>query len=92
GLVYKKTEIPSAAYSWEVRPIPTLLIQSILVGRASLTKDEVKALLKEVWRAQNTLATRHEKWKSFNLQLVKEHLNTNDKFFHPAIKEVLQEL
>ncbi|MEM4271117.1 MAG: TAXI family TRAP transporter solute-binding subunit [Candidatus Pacearchaeota archaeon] len=92
GLVYKRTEIPSATYSWEVKPVSTLLIQSIFVGRTSLSKEEVKALIKEIWRSQEKLATRHEKWKSFNLRTLQEHVNNNEKFFHPSVKEILKEL
>lgn len=89
GLIYQKSEIPSGTYSWEVSPIETLLVQSVIIGNTKASKKTVKNFLNGIWENRNVLITKHEKWKNLKLEYVKRHLERNANFFHPDVPEII---
>jgi TRAP transporter TAXI family solute receptor len=92
NITYQKSEIPSGTYSWESKPIETILVQSVFIGRGDLTEKQVIQFTKTIWKNKPTLLTLHDKWK----QLDKSHFESirkkNESLFHPAVLKIFSEL
>ncbi|MCB1179180.1 MAG: TAXI family TRAP transporter solute-binding subunit [Leptospiraceae bacterium] len=92
NIFYKNSEIPSGTYSWEVKPVNTILVQSVLIARSDFSDDDVITFTKSVWKEKDMLATRHDKWKQLSkgsLEFIKEK---NKEFLHPAVLKILPDL
>jgi len=92
NLIYQKSEIPASTYSWEIRPISTIIVQSVLICRSDLEDKVVKQFVESIWKNKSTLATKHEKWNSLNKDSLKTHLDKNPEIFHPIMKDIIGNL
>jgi uncharacterized protein len=92
NLIYQKSEIPASAYSWEIKPISTIVVQSVLICRSDLEDKIVKQFVESIWKNKSTLATKHEKWNSLNKDSLKTHLDRNPEIFHPVMKDIIGNL
>ena len=92
NLIYQKSEIPASTYSWEIRPISTIVVQSVLICRSDLEEKVVKQFVESIWKNKDTLVTKHEKWNSLNKDSLKTHLDRNPEIFHPVMKDIFGNL
>lgn len=92
SLTYQRAEIPASTYPWEIKPINTIIVQSVIISRSDLEEKIVSSFVKSVWKNKDSLATRHEKWKSINKEALEKHLSKNPDIFHPIMKGLVNSL
>lgn len=92
SLTYQRSEIPASTYPWEIKPINTIVVQSVLISRADLDDKTVTTFVKSIWANKETLITRHEKWKSLSKESLEKHLKRNQEIFHPVMINLLPTL
>lgn len=92
NLTYQRSEIPASAYSWEIKPISTIVVQSVIICRSDLEEKVVKQFVESIWKNKSILATKHEKWNSLNKESLKVHLEKNPEIFHPIMKDLFGNL
>lgn len=92
SLTYQRAEIPASTYSWEIKPIQTILVQSVMIARSDLEDKKITTFVNSIWKNKESLATKHEKWKSLNKEALEKHLSKNPDIFHPLMKGMLGSL
>ncbi len=92
NLTYQKADIPASTYAWEVKPISTIVVQSVIIARSDLDEKIISQFITSIFKGKDTLATRHEKWKSLNKDTLSNLYNRNPDLFHPVMKNLLPEL
>jgi uncharacterized protein len=92
NLVFQRSEIPASTYSWEVKPIETIQVQSVLICRSDLPEDTVVKFVKTIWKNKDSLSTQHEKWKKLDKNQLNDHLKRNPDIFHPSISKIVGDL
>jgi TRAP-type uncharacterized transport system substrate-binding protein len=86
NLTYQKSEIPASTYSWELKPISTIVVQSVMIARADLDEKIISQFTKSIYKEKEILSTRHEKWKSLNKDTLSNLFKRNPDLFHSSIK------
>ena len=92
NLTYQRSEIGASTYSWEIKPISTIVVQSVMIVRSDIEEKKIKKFIKTVFKNKELLSTKHEKWKNLSKENLEKHFNKNPDVFHPIIKDLLGEI
>ncbi len=84
-LMYRKARLNRNQYFWLDNTVSTIAVDSVLLANKNLEANVVNNLLSEVFKNQNELARRHNKWKQLDIMRTKRLLSRNREFFHQAI-------
>ncbi|MCB1142009.1 MAG: TAXI family TRAP transporter solute-binding subunit [Leptospiraceae bacterium] len=92
NLIYQRTEIPASTYSWEVSPIQTFLVQSVMITRSNIDPKIIRIFMKSIWQNRDLLATQHKKWQGITSENLKLHFEKYRTYYHPEVESLLKEL
>jgi TRAP transporter TAXI family solute receptor len=92
NLTYQRSEIPASTYSWEIKPISTIVVQSVMITRSDLDEKIISQFTKSIYKEKEILSTRHDKWKSLNKETLSNLFNRNPDLFHSSLKTIIGDL